>query len=181
MCEDPSSRGKATAGGQDALSALLVLKGGSDAARKGTGQLALNMERLLHAVDLGIDMRSLLVDPWLALSYACNQLRFAPVRDLLIYVWSGSRVSRPKQTLLGMAICCGQLDATRYLTDAHCEATGLTAGDLTGPIFHSTPTETNYQQECWSSSGGTLGLSPFPTSSSCRWLGGGRIAVEGLL
>ena len=140
MCEDPSSLGKATAGGQDALSPLLVLKGGSDAARKGTGQLALNMERLLHAVDLGIDMRSLVVDPWLALSYACNQLRFAPVRDLLIYVWSGSRVSRPKQTLLGMAICCGQLDATRYLTDAHCEATGLTAGDLTGPIFQSTPT-----------------------------------------
>merc|ERR1711920_448604 len=44
----------------------------------------------------------------------------------------------PSQTLLEMAIRCGQLDATRFLSHAHCEATSLTADDLIGPMFQGT-------------------------------------------
>ena len=158
LCEEPESLGKAIAGGQDSLSALFVLKGASDAAKKGTGnflfriwtletrkhcQLALDMERLMHAVDLGIDIRSLLVDPWTALFHACGMHRFARFRrNILGYFRRLGHLRSPKwragQTLLEMAIRCGQLDATRYLANAHCEATGLTASDLTGPMFQET-------------------------------------------
>ena len=111
------------------------------------------MDRLLHAVDLGIDIHSLVVDPCLALHYACERKRsyairnsmqtffFVPLLPSLECECLQLPQKRPLkwragQTLLEMAIRCGQLDATRYLTHAHCEATGLTASDLAGPMFH---------------------------------------------
>ncbi|OLQ13014.1 hypothetical protein AK812_SmicGene3012 [Symbiodinium microadriaticum] len=65
-------------------------------------------------------------------------LFFATLLDAHAYGLARPMKWRAGQTLLEMAIRCGQLDATRYLTNAHCEATGLTASDLTGPMFQGT-------------------------------------------
>ena len=163
---DTGFLGRAIAGKQDDLSALLINSGAGAVARQHSGhfffriwmletrkrcQLALRMESLLLAVDLGIDLRSIVIDPCLALSYACRQHRYHGFRGAMLLHCFVSLLKNLKdplsdrplkwragQTLLETAIRCGQLDATCFLTQAHCEATGLTASDLEGPMFRST-------------------------------------------
>ncbi|CAE7610968.1 unnamed protein product [Symbiodinium sp. CCMP2592] len=172
LCADDLFLGRAIAGGQNSVSALLISCGVSEAAKHTCGvllfhlfpmpmafrqnfQLALRMDmmdRLLHAVDLGLDIRSLVVDPCRVLLYACMHRRFHKCRNTMLCQYfrsvfhlleRGDPTARPMkwrdgQTLLEMTIRCGQLDATEYLIHAHCEATGLMAGDLTGPMFRET-------------------------------------------
>ena len=153
LCADATLQGRAIAGKQRPLSALLMNSGVGEMAIQQTArfrfriwtletrkhcQLALRMDCLLHAVDLGIDIRPLMLDPCVALYHSCWQHRYHGFRDSMVYYCFDSLISgssrpwkwRAGQTLLEMAIRCGQLDATRCLSHAHCEATGLTASDL---------------------------------------------------
>ena len=162
---DTALLGRAIAGKQDDLSALLINSVASTLAKRHSGhfffriwtletrkhcQLASKMESLLLAVDLGIDIRSMVIDPCLALSDNMMFYCFVSLLKSLKDPWSDRPLKwRAGQTLLEMAIRCGQLDATRYLTQAHCEATGLTSSDLEGPMFRSTQvgTSTNLLHE----------------------------------
>jgi len=105
-------------------------------------RLSLRLPCLELAVAAGINLRSLRVDPRCAVCNAISKCPSIFIRNGMCKSFVGALSDetrlpkwRTAQTVLEMAIRCGQLDVTRYLTRAHCEATSLTADDLTGPMF----------------------------------------------
>ena len=88
LCANDESLGRAT---------LLTNAGASQAAKQNCGHflfhifpveapqdchLALRMDRLLHAVDLGLDVRSLVVDPYRVVLHAWQQRRYGRSRNI---------------------------------------------------------------------------------------------------
>jgi len=91
-------------------------------------RLSLRMACLEIAVAAGIDLRSLRVDPYCALQQAIRQHRCEEIRrhmrSHLCRFLDGPRPPkwRTAQTLLDMAIRCGQLDVTRYVLGAKLQS-----------------------------------------------------------
>mmetsp|Transcript_61397 Transcript_61397/g.155078 ORF Transcript_61397/g.155078 Transcript_61397/m.155078 type:complete len:732 (+) Transcript_61397:41-2236(+) len=104
----------------------------------------------------GVDLRTVKVDPCVALRQAISQQRCFEWKLSIscTYFDIFGLQMRPRmekwrdgQTLLQMAILCGQLDATKYLCEACCEATSLSSSDLSTPWFvedHPGPDERRY-------------------------------------
>lgn len=99
----------------------------------------LDPERVRLAVYAGLDMRSVRVNPWDALWYACLTCRstknfldgFRKIFELRGGAWWHSQDKwRPDQTLLEIAINCGQTEILTTLIDLKVEATNLTSQEL---------------------------------------------------
>ena len=153
---DVEMLGRALAGGLDSVPAMLFESGVSTSAVDQMGRFLfrirklpgyhqhsyfyLRMDCLQRLLAAGIDLRSVVVDPFSAFKVAVLQFKFLDIRRYLKEIlhdlqFVKKRRPRPLQTLLEMAIRCGQLDATKLLIQAHCEASSLTASDLEEPFY----------------------------------------------
>jgi hypothetical protein len=95
-------------------------------------------DRLQIAVNAGLDLPNVRVNPWDALWYACMTYpssihfhAFSRVFDLSEHVWGTSWAKwRQGQTLLELAINCGQREIVRSLIGLKVEANNLTSEEL---------------------------------------------------
>eukprot|EP00930_Biecheleria_cincta_P072892 TRINITY_DN60232_c0_g1_i1.p1 TRINITY_DN60232_c0_g1~~TRINITY_DN60232_c0_g1_i1.p1 ORF type:complete len:751 (-),score=107.29 TRINITY_DN60232_c0_g1_i1:392-2644(-) len=101
-------------------------------------QFFLDIDRVGLAVYAGLDVQSIRVTPWHALWYSCLTHRsfakssiFGRIFDFPRWWWWKSEEKwRPGQTLLEVAINCGQKEIVTPLINLNIEATNLTSKQL---------------------------------------------------
>ncbi|CAE7241473.1 unnamed protein product, partial [Symbiodinium pilosum] len=133
---DVEMLGRALAGTLDSVPAMLFDSGVSTSAVDQMGRFLfrirmlpgyhqhsyfyLRMDCLQRLLATGIDLRSIVIDPFSAFQVAVLQFKFLGIRRYLKAILHHLRCVQkrrppPLQTLLEMAIRCGQLDVTKLL------------------------------------------------------------------